>query len=466
MSEILRVMVADDDEAIARTVVLGLKTLGCAARSAPDGKTALEGMDGEPADVLLTDMRMGGMSGVELVRETLARHPDTVCVVMTAFASYENAVEAIKAGAFDYLPKPFSVDQLEHLIRKVSTVVDLRRENRRLRKAVTTAEEGVEAWFRGVTSPVMLDLQRLVGKLANGEASVLFTGETGTGKTSLARALHRDSGRAAGPFVEVTCTTLAESLFESEVFGHVRGAFTGAVRDRAGKFESADGGTLFLDEIGELSLSSQAKLLRFLEDRVIERVGDNKPLRLNVRVLAATNRDLAVMVREGRFREDLYYRLNVFECRIPPLRERRGDIEPLARRLLLRAVEYGEKGQAGERKPPVLSEPVREALLAHDWPGNTRELRNVMDRLALLAAGREATPADLPPAFLPSADGAPETEAADFGVGHGRILTLRELEERHIRRVLGLGVSLERAAELLGVTGVTLWRKRKELGLP
>ena len=440
MSEILRVMVADDDEAIARTVVLGLKTLGCAARSAPDGKTALEGMDGEPADVLLTDMRMGGMSGVELVRETLARHPDTVCVVMTAFASYENAVEAIKAGAFDYLPKPFSVDQLEHLIRKVSTVVDLRRENRRLRKAVTTAEEGVEAWFRGVTSPVMLDLQRLVGKLANGEASVLFTG--------------------------VTCTALAESLFESEVFGHVRGAFTGAVRDRAGKFESADGGTLFLDEIGELSLSSQAKLLRFLEDRVIERVGDNKPLRLNVRVLAATNRDLAVMVREGRFREDLYYRLNVFECRIPPLRERRGDIEPLARRLLLRAVEYGEKGQAGERKPPVLSEPVREALLAHDWPGNTRELRNVMDRLALLAAGREATPADLPPAFLPSADGAPETEAADFGVGHGRILTLRELEERHIRRVLGLGVSLERAAELLGVTGVTLWRKRKELGLP
>lgn len=448
----LQVLVVDDDPAIVRTLLLGLKTLKCTATGAESGEAALEILRKKPVELLLTDMRMEGMSGVELVREVMAFAPETVCVLMTAFASYENAVSSIKAGAFDYLPKPFTADQLDHLIHKVSTVVDLRRENRRLK----TAEKDTSArdWFDGMTSKASQDLRRLVEQVAPSDATVLLTGETGSGKTELARAIHRRSPRAGKPFVEVFCTALAEQLFESEVFGHVRGAFTGAVRDHAGKFEAADGGTLFLDEIGELSATSQAKLLRLLEDRIIERVGDNRPIRLDVRILAATNRDLAAMVRKKLFREDLYYRLNVFECLVPPLRERREDIPPLASRLLRTASEKYAPGAL-----PLLTPPVLQTLLNYGWPGNVRELRNVMERVALLAAGREVALNDLPPALL----GAAETVAAF--PEEDRLLTLRELEERQIRQVLNLGVSMDRAAELLGITSVTLWRKRKELGL-
>ena len=282
----LSVLVVDDDAAILRTLLLTLKSLGCRAVGESGGEAALAAVEKQAPDLLLTDMRMEGMSGVELTAAALERRPDLICVLMTAFASYENAVEAIKAGAYDYLPKPFSAGELEHLLRRVGDLVRLRRENTRLRQAR-------HGWFEGLTSPAALDLQRLMDKLAQSDVSVLFQGETGTGKTSLARELHRCSARSDKPFVEVVCSAIAEPLFESEVFGHVRGAFTGAVRDRAGKFEAAEEGTLFLDEVGELSPSSQAKLLRFLEDRVIERVGDNKPLRLDVRVLAATNRRFA-----------------------------------------------------------------------------------------------------------------------------------------------------------------------------
>ena len=437
--EKLRVLVVDDDAAIGRMLLMTLKSLGCEGRSAGGGEEALGVLERWRPDVLLTDMRMDGMSGVELVAEARGRVEGLLCVVMTAFASYENAVRAIKAGAYDYLPKPFSTDELAHLLRKISELVRLRRENERLKC-------GEDDWFEGLTSNAALCLQALIDKLAPGDVSVLFTGETGTGKTSLARILHRRSGRAMRPFVEVMCSAIAEPLFESEVFGHVRGAFTGAVKDRPGKFETAEGGTLFLDEVGELSPSAQAKLLRFLEDRVIERVGDNKPLRLDVRVLAATNRDLRAMVAGGKFREDLYYRLNVFECAIAPLRERREDILPLALRFLARC----------GPDAPELPDSVRTILLAYGWPGNTRELRNVMERLALLAAGREATPGDLPPALTAANNAHPE---------EGRILTLAELEAAQIRKVLTTGVSMDVAAQLLGIATVTLWRKRKELGL-
>lgn len=499
LADPLRVLVVDDDPAILRTLLLSLKSLGCTTQGASDASQALHalrmgmpalhnaGMDKEMSDsatdmtqqdgarlqpsidMLLTDMRMGELSGVDLVREVLALVPECVCVVMTAFASYESAVSAIKAGAFDYLPKPFSTDQLEHLLSKVSTMVALRRENQQLRHSL--AEGEILDWFHGLSAPASLALQSLVERVAHSEATILLTGETGSGKTALARAIHRRSARAAGPFVEVMCTTLTEQLFESEVFGHARGAFTGAVREHKGKFEMAQGGTLFLDEIGELSSSAQAKLLRFLEDRVIERVGDTKPLLLDVRIIAATNRNLADMVREKVFREDLYYRLNMFECRVPPLRERLADIEPLAMRLFRAAAgRYLQSGQKDTLLPSV----VLQALVRYSWPGNVRELRNVVERMALLAVGREPALHDLPPALEKSCtvdlgsrqDAAmPLMSSNALAVNNERLLTLRELEELQIRLVLDRDISMEKAAELLGTNTVTLWRKRKEYGL-
>mgnify|MGYP001207778010 CR=1 FL=1 len=301
------------------------------------------------------------------------------------------------------------------------------------------------------TSGGLRKVMETVRKLSGTDAPVLILGETGTGKELVANAIQARSQRVGKPFIKVNCGAIPETLMDSTLFGHEKGAFTGAHCAVAGKFELADGGTLFLDEIGELSATAQSKLLRFLEDKVIERVGDNKPIRLDVRIIAATNRELAAMMKSGTFREDLYYRLNVFECTVPPLRERPEDIEPLAAKLLRSAsAKYGT--------PPTLSQAARQALLRYGWPGNVRELRNVMERVALLAAGREVTLADLPPAL-----------SAGEGVRSGpdeepHILTLRELEAEHIRRVLGLGVSMERAAELLGINTVTLWRKRKELG--
>ncbi len=486
----LDVLVVDDDPGILATLRLALAAAGCPVRTAASAEEALTLLAERPADLVLTDVRMEGASGIDLVREVRALLPDALCVVMTAFASFDNAVAAIKAGAFDYLPKPFSVEQLEHLVGKVATVVALRRENTRLRAAGAAGAGGGD-WFAGLTAPATLALQALVERIAPSEATVLLTGETGTGKTALARAIHARSARADRPFVEVTCTALAESLFESEVFGHVRGAFTGAVRDHAGKFELAEGGTLFLDEVGELSPASQAKLLRFLEDRVIERVGGTRPLRLDVRIVAATNRDLARLCREGAFREDLYYRLNVFECVVPPLRDRLDDIPPLAAKLFRAAAAGlgvktgGETGVetgagtgtgmhgapggdvAGEGAAP-LPPAVLHALLAHRWPGNVRELRNAMERMALLAAGRQPGLADLPDAVRAAA-GLPPLGAGGLpqrGDGDdGRLPTLRELEEAHIRRVLATERNMERAAAILGITTVTLWRKRKELGL-
>lgn len=462
----LHILVVDDDPTIVRTLLLTLKNMGCTGEGANSAEQALELLtkaQGElqatgSFDLVLTDMRMGEMSGVELVREAVGLGATTVgqaggsaplCVVMTAFASYDTAVAAIQAGAFDYLPKPFNSEQLEHVLNKVSTVVALRRENAGLRATLTADKD----YFYGLTAPASQALQSIVQRLAPSEVTVLLTGETGTGKTLLARSIHRQSRRAKQPFVELMCTTLAEQLFESEVFGHARGAFTGAVRDHKGKFEAAQGGTLFLDEIGELSLATQAKLLRFLEDKVIEKVGDSKAVQVDVRIIAATNQNLAAMVAEKRFREDLFYRLNMFECHVAPLRERREDIAPLALSLL----HATRKGSAGQHGTCSLSDTLLRTLQDYAWPGNVRELRNVMERIALLSAGREPVVQDLPPALLQA--------GSAQNVAGGAFLSLRELEEQHIRRILDSGMSMEKAAELLGINTVTLWRKRKDYGL-
>ncbi len=443
----LRVLVVDDDPGIVRTLLLGLKVMGCQATGVESGEAALKALAEAPADVLLTDMRMEGMSGVELVEEAHRRHPALVSVVMTAFASYENAVSAIKAGAYDYLPKPFTSEQLEHLVGKVSQLVALRKENASLRA-------GQGDWFDGLTSPKSQRLQTLVERIAPSEATVLLRGETGSGKTELARSLHRRSPRADKPFVEVTCTAIAENLFESEVFGHVRGAFTGAVRDRPGKFEMADGGTLFLDEIGELSATAQAKLLRFLEDRVIERVGDNKPLRLDVRILAATNRDLAAMMKDGSFREDLYYRLNVVSLQVPSLQERREDIPLLAEHFLRIFGERNRKDVKG------FTPRAMDMLVKYPWPGNVRELENAIERAVVLLFGSYISERELPLAVTQAAERAEETS---FSPLEGA--TLEEVEREAILRMLDcVGDNKSEAAKRLGISRKTLHTKLKRYG--
>lgn len=441
----LNVLIVDDDESIVKTLCMTVTSLGHRAAGASSAEQALHELARGEFDFLLTDLRMEGMSGVELVGEARCLRPSLVCVVMTAFAAFDNAVSAIRAGAWDYLPKPFDTEQLEHLLDKVSQIVGLRKENEELR---------APSYFSGLSSPASLELRTLVERLSPSEATVLLSGETGAGKTALARTIHNLSPRADGPFVEVICSSLADTLFESEVFGHVRGAFTGAVKDKPGKFELAEGGTLFLDEIGELSASSQARLLQFLENRTVERVGSNQAKRLDVRVIAATNKELAALVQQGNFREDLYYRLNVFECRVPPLRERREDIPFLARRFL----------QEAARRNALVEEPclpgeILAKLCLYEWPGNMRELRNAMERAAVLAAGREVAVGDFPAGLAAALEPASGRE----GSGTPRFPTLRDVEEAHIRRVLGMGVSMERAAEMLGINSVTLWRKRKEM---
>ena len=391
----LRVLVADDDPGIVRTLMLGLKMMGCQPVGVESAEAAIKALEDKSADLLLTDMRMEGMSGVDLVRDAHARWPEMICVVMTAFASYENAVSAIKAGAYDYLPKPFTTEQLEHLIRKVEMLVDLQRENSRLRA-------GSGDWFDGLTSPKCQALQSVVERIAPSDATVLLSGETGSGKTELARSIHRRSARADKPFVEVTCTAIAENLFESEVFGHVRGAFTGAVRDKAGKFELADGGTLFLDEINSMPLNPQGKVLRALETKTIQRLGSTRSKKGDFRLLTASNEDLYHLVEEKKFRADLYYRLAVIPIRLPPLRERREDIIPLAQHFLKLFCRKYAKDK--EFSPQTL-----QLMIQYPWPGNVRELRNFVERAVVMSLGRQVAVPDVS-SFLDPAPASPLPE--------------------------------------------------------
>lgn len=440
----LKVLLVDDDRNIRQTLLASLSAQGCEVRVAASAEEAQRLLGMQPFDLLLTDYRLEGRSGIELIQSAQALKSPPVSVMMTAYASFENAVNAIKEGAFDYLPKPFSTGQLSHLLKKVGTIVELKSENERLRRGSVRRE-----YFSGMTSPSMARLQEFVGQVSGTDATVLLVGESGTGKSELARVIHERSNRSGGPFVTVNCTSLAESLLESELFGHVKGAFTGAVQEHVGKFELADRGTLFLDEVGDLSMGGQTKLLRFLQEKVIERVGSNRIIPVDARVIAATNRNLEEAVREGDFREDLYYRLNVFECPLVPLRFRKEDLPVLVERLI------GECGARNRRVP----EPVMKALMEYRWPGNIRELRNVLERLIVLSGGREMTLEDLPSSFRdPARIGAAASER--------RLRSLEDLEREHIAYVLSVEPNQARAAEILGITKVTLWKKRKEFGLP
>jgi two-component system, NtrC family, response regulator HydG len=381
----MRILVADDEPSIRFSLVELLEAEGHDVRSAEHAPAALAALEGEAAELVISDLSMPAIDGMQLLEEVSARHPGTLFVLMTAYGDERAAVRALRAGAYDYLPKPFDNEEIRAVVRRAREVLALRSENRRLR-------DELSGEFRGLIgdSPAMRDVYRVIRRAGPADVTVLITGESGTGKELAARALHAESRRGAGPFIALNCSALPGELIESELFGHLRGAFTGADRDREGLFEAAHGGTLFLDEVGDLALPAQAKLLRALEERQIVRVGATRPTPVDVRVIAATHQPLDRRVAEGAFREDLLYRLRVVTLELPPLRERRSDIPALFTHFVAGFASRHERAVSG------VSEPARRALLAWDWPGNVRELRNAIERAVVLAEGERLELADLP----------------------------------------------------------------------
>jgi len=381
----VRILVVDDEETIRLALGELLRSDGHAVREAETGDVALAALDGAPADLVLADLRMPGMDGMLLLETVRARFPDTLVVLVTAQGDERKAVQALKLGAYDYLPKPFDNEEIRATVRHACEVLSLRAENRRLRRELAGE-------FRGMVgdSPAIREVAETIRRAGPTNATVLVTGESGTGKELAAHALHAESRRSGGPFIALNCSALPADLIESELFGHVKGAFTGADHDRTGVFEAADGGTLFLDEVGDLSPSAQAKLLRAVEEGCVTPVGTATSRPVDVRLVAATNRLLEEMAGRGEFRDDLLYRLQVVTLRLPPLRERRADIPALAIHFIAEL--------AGRHDRPVrsLSAAARRALVAYDWPGNARELRNVLERAVVLADGDEIDLATLP----------------------------------------------------------------------
>jgi len=449
-----RVLVVDDERKMRRVLQIMLEQMGVESVAADNGDQAIEHFDGEKVDLVLTDLKMPGMSGVELLERIRMFDPDVPVIVLTAHGTVETAVAAMKRGAFDYILKPFDVQAIEIVIRNALEMRRYRTENRFLKQQVGAAT-AFEELVGG--SPAMRAIYEVIDQVAPTRTAVLITGETGTGKELVARAIHKRSPRADKLFVPLNCAAIPPDLLESELFGHARGAFTGAHAERVGKFELADGGTLFLDEIGDMAYPLQAKLLRVLQEGVIERIGSNKAIAVDVRVVSSTNRDLAASIREGRFREDLYYRLNVFRIQLPPLRERREDIGELAAFFLR---QFGEELGKG---PMSLTAEALQVLEQYALPGNVRELRNLMERAAVLCP---ASPVDvsllrvllpLPPAVAP-----PETTVEPLRLEPA----VEDVERKLILRALGVANDNKaEAARLLGVSERTLWYKLKRYGL-
>jgi NtrC-family two-component system response regulator AlgB len=442
-----RALVVDDERRDREGLAAILRQLGCKVDVAENRAGALGRSRGEPYDLAFVDLMLGDESGVDLVPALLAANPDLQIIVVTAFGSIDTAVAAVKAGASDYLQKPIEEPRVRALVEASS-------EDRRLAASMSAFERSGggrgESLILTSRTPAMLAALGVVQRAATAEVPVLLRGESGTGKGVLAEALHRQSARAKEPFVTVNCPTLTDELLSSELFGHIKGSFTGAIRDQPGKVEVADGGTLFLDELGDLSPGIQAKLLRFLQEKKYERVGDPHTRLADVRIVAATNRDLEVQVREGRFREDLLYRLNVIEITLPPLRERPDDLLDLARHFLAMFA------QAAARGPMVFSPAAQQVLLGHPWPGNLRELRNEIQRLTVLWPSRTVEPE----AFSERVRG-----QAQIGPRLGGEHSLADIENEHIRQILARADTFEEAATILGIEASTLWRKRRRLGL-
>jgi two-component system response regulator AtoC len=449
-----RVLVVDDERKMRRVLQILLEQMGFESVAAETAEEALERFDSEKIDLVLTDLKLPGMSGVDLLARIRTQDTDVPVIVLTAHGTVQTAVAAMKSGAFDYILKPFDIEAIELVIRRALEMQRYRTENRFLKEQA----EDTPAFEHLVgTSPAMQAIYALVRQVALAKTAVLITGETGTGKELVARAIHNLSPRRDKLFVPLNCAAIPPDLLESELFGHQRGAFTGAHAERAGKFELADGGTLFLDEIGDMAYPLQAKMLRVLQEGVVERVGSNKTIRVDVRLLSSTNRDLAGSIRSGTFREDLYYRLNVFHIQLPPLRERREDVGPLAQYFIRK---FGEELGKG---PLQVAEAALPLVTQYDWPGNVRELRNLMERAAVLAR-TPVVDADLIRVLLPSApvEPAPATGPESLALEPA----VEEVERKLILRALGASDDNKaEAARLLGVSERTLWYKLKRYGL-
>jgi len=448
-----KVLVVDDDPghlSMLRTVLSGW---GYAPEGATDGESAVEMVRAKAYDAVLLDVRMAGMGGMEALSRISAFNPAMPVIIMTAYSSVETAVAALKTGAYDYLTKPLDLDVLRLTLERALDHMRLAAENETLRRKLADAPPGPEIIG---TSRAMRELFTLIGMVAPTEATVLITGESGTGKELVARAIHSGSARSSGPLVAVNCAALSETLLESELFGHEKGAFTGAERRREGRFMAADKGSIFLDEIGEIAQPIQAKLLRVIQEREIQRVGGDKPIGVDVRILAATNRDLKKEVEAGRFREDLYYRLNVVSVPVPPLRERAEDIPLLAQFFLGRFAEKNRKRIKGFT-PAAMDHLVRCA-----WPGNVRELENAVERAVILSVGEYVTERELPLCDARTPAPALATLAEGGGVG----LTGRPLDDVEREVILATldscGGNKSEAARVLGITRATLHKKLKK----
>jgi NtrC-family two-component system response regulator AlgB len=442
----LHILVVDDELNIRKTLTICLETEGHKVTAVSNVQDALAEASRRSFELAFVDLRLGTDDGLDLIPALLAATPGLKIIVITAYASIDTAVAAIRRGATDYIPKPFTPAQINLAVRKVFEV-------RLLEQRVAALQEDLGRQHPEIdfssSSPGMQRAVSTAHQAAAAEATILLCGESGTGKTVLARAIHSWSGRAAKPFGLISCPSFPPELLESELFGHVKGAFTGAVRDNPGRIAATDGGTLFLDEIGDLPLLLQPKLLRFVQDREFERIGDTVTRKADVRLIAATNTNLADAVKQGRFREDLYFRLSVIPIEIPPLRERPDDVPVLAARLLAFHARNNHRSFLG------FTDDALQALTAHRWPGNVRELSNAIERAAILCPsdriGLECLPANLSP-------GGPEVKIGDP-------VSLDKIEESHIRRVLADSKSLQEAATVLGIDQATLWRRRKKYGI-
>jgi NtrC-family two-component system response regulator AlgB len=442
----LRILVVDDELNIRKTLTVCLETEGHTVTAVSNFQDALAESARSSFDLAFVDLRLGTEDGLELIPGLLAAAPWLKIIVITAYASVDSAVEAMRRGATDYIPKPFTPAQIDLAVRKVFEV-------RTLEQKVTALQEDLGRQHPEIdfssSNPRMQRTVRLAREAAASEATLLLRGESGTGKTVLARAIHSWSSRAGRPFGLISCPSFSGDLLESELFGHVKGAFTGAVRDNPGRIAASEGGTLLLDEISDLPLPLQPKLLRFVQDKEYERVGDSLTRKADVRLIAATNTNLEDAVRNGHFREDLYYRLNVIPIEIPPLRERPEDLAALAAKLL------AFHGRNNHRSFLEFTPEAAQALESYGWPGNLRELSNAVERAAILCravrVGLECLPA-----YLQSRD-------ADIKIGDP--VTIEKIEEQHIRRVLANARSLQEAAAILGIDQATLWRRRKKYAI-